>query len=39
METHCNGSSGYLVTDESYAIGGYEPTSTRARSGAEQGIM
>lgn len=39
MVTHCNGSSGYLVTDESYDIGGYEPNSTRAKSGAEEGII
>lgn len=39
MVTHCNGSSGYLVTDDSYAIGGYEPRSTRAKSGAEKGII
>ena len=23
--THCNGSSGYIVTDKSYKEGGYEP--------------
>jgi len=39
MITHCNGSSGYLVTDEAYAIGGYETRSTRAKSGAEKAII
>lgn len=39
MVTHCNGSSGYLVTDDAYPIGGYEVRSTRAKSGAEKGII
>lgn len=39
MVTHCNGSSGYLVTDEAYPIGGYEVRSTRAKSGAEEAII
>ena len=39
MITHCNGSSGYLVTDAAYAEGGYEVNSTRARSGAEKAII
>lgn len=39
MITHCNGSSGYLVTDAAYAEGGYEVNSTRAKSGAEQAII
>lgn len=39
MVTHCNGSSGYLVTDEAYTIGGYEARSTRAKSGAEGAII
>jgi neutral ceramidase len=39
MITHCNGSSGYLVTDAAYAEGGYEPNSTRAKSGAEKAII
>ncbi len=39
MVTHCNGSSGYLVTDETYTIGGYEANSTRAKSGAEKAII
>jgi len=39
MVTHCNGSSGYLVTDEAYAVGGYEAGSTRAKSGAEKAII
>jgi hypothetical protein len=37
--THCNGSSGYLVTDAAYAEGGYEANSTRAKSGAEKAIV
>lgn len=39
MITHCNGSSGYLVTEDSYAEGGYEVNSTRAKSGAEKAII
>jgi hypothetical protein len=39
MITHCNGSSGYLVTDAAYAEGGYEVNSTRAKSGAEKAII
>lgn len=39
MVCHCNGSSGYLITDEAYGIGGYEVNSTRAKSGAEEGII
>lgn len=39
MVTHCNGSSGYLVTDAAYAEGGYEVNSTRAKSGAEKAII
>lgn len=39
MITHCNGSSGYLVTEESYAEGGYEVNSTRAKTGAEKAII
>ena len=39
MITHCNGSSGYLVTDDSYQEGGYEVRSTRAKSGAEKAII
>ena len=39
MITHCNGSSGYLVTDDAYAEGGYEVNSTRAKSGAEKAIV
>lgn len=37
--THCNGSSGYLVTDEAYQEGGYEVRSTRAMLGAEKAII
>jgi hypothetical protein len=52
MITHCNGSSGYLVTEDSYPTetqkgyedkyhpkGGYEPGSTRAKTGAEKAII
>ena len=39
MITHCNGSSGYLVTDNAYVEGGYEASSTRAKSGAEKAIV
>jgi neutral ceramidase len=39
MITHCNGSSGYLVTDAAYAQGGYEVNSTLAKSGAEKAIV
>jgi hypothetical protein len=39
MITHCNGSSGYLVSDDAYAEGGYEVSSTRAKSGAEKAII
>jgi neutral ceramidase len=39
MITHCNGSSGYLVTEEAYAEGGYEVNSTRAKTGAEKAII
>lgn len=36
--THCNGSSGYLVSDDAYAKGGYEVMATRVMSGAEKEI-
>jgi len=39
MVTHCNGSSGYLVSEEAYAEGGYEVNSTRAKTGAEKAII
>ena len=52
MITHCNGSSGYLVTEDAYPVagkggyedksaprGGYEPTSTRVKTGAEKAII
>lgn len=38
MITHCNGSSGYLITDDAYAKGGYEVRVTRVKSGAEKAI-
>jgi len=37
--THCNGSSGYLVTDKAYEEGGYEPRSTRVEHGAEKALV
>jgi neutral ceramidase len=37
--THCNGSSGYLITDSAYKEGGYEVSVTRIMSGAEKGII
>lgn len=37
--THCNGSSGYLVTDETYEQGGYEAMATRVMAGAERSII
>ena len=37
--THCNGSSGYLVSDEAIPRGGYEVRSTSVSSGAEAGII
>ncbi len=37
--THCNGASGYLITDSAYPEGGYEVFATRVMSGAEQGIL
>jgi hypothetical protein len=37
--THCNGSSGYFITDKAYEEGGYEARSTRVKFGAEQTII
>jgi len=37
--THCNGSCGYLVSDEAIPEGGYEVRSTSVQSGAEKGII
>ncbi len=37
--THCNGSCGYLVSDDAISKGGYEVRSTSAQSGAESGII
>ncbi|HMG92690.1 MAG TPA: neutral/alkaline non-lysosomal ceramidase N-terminal domain-containing protein [Chryseolinea sp.] len=34
--THCNGSSGYLCTDEAYVEGGYEPMASRTMPGTEK---
>jgi len=36
---HCNGSSGYFVTDYAYREGGYEVQSSRAMPGAEKVII
>jgi neutral ceramidase len=33
--THCNGASGYLITDAAYTEGGYEVTASRVMPGAE----
>jgi neutral ceramidase len=33
--THCNGASGYLITDQAYTEGGYEVTASRVMPGAE----
>lgn len=37
--THCNGSSGYLCTDEAYQQGGYEPMVSRTAPGVEKIIV
>jgi neutral ceramidase len=37
--THCNGSSGYLCTDEAYKEGGYEPMVSRTMPGVEKIIV
>lgn len=37
--THCNGSSGYLCTDEAYREGGYEPMASRVMPGVEKIIV
>lgn len=37
--THCNGASGYLITDSAYPEGGYEVSATRVMSGAEKAII
>ena len=34
--THCDGSSGYLVTDKAYQEGGYEPMVSRTMPGTEK---
>ncbi|MCK5137442.1 MAG: neutral/alkaline non-lysosomal ceramidase N-terminal domain-containing protein [Bacteroidales bacterium] len=39
MVTHCNGSCGYLVTEDAYDIGGYEVRSTRVQTSAEKAII
>ena len=39
MITHCNGSSGYLITDKAYEEGGYEARSTRVKTGAEKVLL
>lgn len=39
MITHCNGSSGYLITDKAYSVGGYETRSTKVKIGAEKAIV
>jgi hypothetical protein len=37
--THCNGWSGYVVTDKAYEEGGYETVSTRIMSGGEKAVL
>lgn len=37
--SHCNGSSGYLVTDEMYKEGGYEPMVSRTLPGTAEEII
>ena len=37
--THCNGASGYLITDQAYKEGGYEVTASRIMPGAEKMIV
>jgi len=37
--THCNGSSGYLLTDEAYPLGGYEVMVTETMPGTESLIV
>jgi hypothetical protein len=37
--THCNGSSGYICTDEAYGEGGYEIQVTRLMPGAEEAVI
>lgn len=37
--THCNGNSGYLVTDKAYDEGGYEPMVSRTMPGTEKIIV
>ena len=39
MLTHCNGTSGYLCTDEAYKEGGYEPMVSRTMPGTEKIII
>jgi hypothetical protein len=34
--THCNGSTGYLCTDDAYREGGYEPMVSRTMPGVEK---
>ena len=37
--THCNGSAGYLVTDNTYTEGGYEAMVSRTMPGTAGQIM
>ena len=37
--THCNGSCGYIVTDEAYREGGYEVDYTHIKEGAEKAVI
>jgi len=37
--THCNGSSGYICTDEAFTEGGYEVKVSRLMPGAEMPLI
>jgi len=37
--THCNGSSGYIVTDEALQEGGFEPRGSRSMPGCEKELV
>jgi neutral ceramidase len=37
--THCNGSSGYIVTDEALSEGGFEPRGSKSMPGCEKELI
>jgi hypothetical protein len=37
--THCNGSNGYLCTDDAYKEGGYEPMVSKTMPGTAEAIL